>query len=189
MRNDLQGICSGIDRELRGLDETQQRVGYHRISRRVLALAGLYDHLLGIQPSGTVAMDSYLAALCARIAAAADLASRGITLDAETQPVGMSIDRAGRLAVAINELVANAAEHAFPDGRAGRIIVRLFMGFMESAGGRVPIVTVSDDGCGFHGPRPGSAGLGFVDRLVRGAGGVLTRSDGLGTEWRITLPA
>ena len=185
IRNDLQGICSGIDLEIRRLADAGQRGGYDRVSRRVLALAALYDHLLGIQSGGIVEMGAYLGSLCQRIAAAADLPSRGIALAAETQPIGMTIDRAGRLAIAVNELVANAAEHAFPNGQSGKIVVRLFT--PDAGGAGRPVVTVSDDGCGFQGPRPGSSGLGFVDRLVRGAGGVLTRLDGPGTEWRIAL--
>lgn len=183
VRNDLQGICSSLDREARNL-EGAERSGYDRVIRRVMALAGLYDHLLGAQAGNAVEMDAYLNSLCRKIAAASDLPSRKITLAVDAQPLGMPIDRAGRLAIAVNELVANAAEHAFPSDLAGNITVRLFM---QDAG--CPIVSVSDDGCGFRGPRPGSAGLGFVDRLVRGLGGVLTRLDGVGTEWRIALPS
>jgi len=53
----------------------------------------------------------------------------------------------------------------------------------------VPVLSVGDDGRGFAGPRPGGAGLGFVERLVRQAGGTLAREDGGGTLWRIALPA
>ncbi len=184
-RNDLQGIYSSISREIRGLDDASQRAGYNRVSRRVLALAGLYDHLLGLQADDGVEMAVYLGSLCHKIAAATDLASRGIVLATDMQPVGMTVERAGRLAVAVNELVANAAEHAFPDGVAGTITVRLFARGPDGTG--CPVIVVSDDGCGFKGMRPGSAGLGYVERLVRGAGGVLTRLEGAGTEWRIAL--
>ena len=185
VRNDLQGICSSIDRESRNLDDAEQRGGYDRVSRRVRALAGLYDHLLATHSGGIVEMGAYLTSLCVRIATAADLTSLGIVLEAETQAVEMTIDQAGRLAIAVNELIANAAEHAFPNGRPGKIVVRLFVRDVDGIG--YPVVTVSDDGSGFRGPRPGSAGLGFVERLVRGAGGVLKRMDGVGTEWQITL--
>ena len=187
IRNDLQGICSSIGREVRGIAGLEHRAGYDRVNRQVLALAGLYDHLLGRPTAGTVEMGAYLSSLCLKIAAAADLPSRGIDLVADTQPLAMPVDRAGRLAVAVNELVANAAEHAFPDGRAGRITVRVVE--RQSDPAACPVVTVSDDGCGFKGPRPGSAGLDLVERLVRGAGGVLARSGASGTEWKIALPS
>ncbi len=200
VRNDLQGICSSLDREVRALEDPRQRAGHERVRRRVMALAGLYEHLLDIQEprqgavqAGGVDMAVYLAAMCAKIAAAGDLGARGIALRTDMQPVGMSVERAGRLAIAVNELIANAIEHAFPDGRAGTITVRL-----RAAGtGSGLAVVVSDNGDGFRGSRPGSAGLGFVERLVRGAGGVLTREDAAtanatpassgGTEWLIWL--
>lgn len=185
IRNDLQGILFSIEREARGAIGTQN-AGYDRVGRRVLALAGLYDHLLGIRTGGTVEMGAYLTSLCLKIAAAADLLSRGIALLADTQARDMTIDQAGRLAIPVNELVANAAEHAFPNGSAGRITVRLFERDSDQA--THPVVSVSDDGCGFKGPRPGRTGLSLVERLVRGAGGTLTRLDASGTEWQIALP-
>ncbi len=185
VRNDLQGICSSLDREGRKMADEEQRGGYDRVGRQVQALAALYNYLAGARSGGPIDMGAYLGSLCMRIEAAGALASRGIAVGVETQPVSMAIDRAGRLAIAVNELVANAAEHAFPDGRGGKIMVRLFA---QTAGGSgSSVVTVGDDGCGFKGPRPGSNGLSFVERLVRGAGGVLTRSEGEGTEWRIAL--
>jgi hypothetical protein len=42
-----------------------------------------------------------------------------------------------------------------------------------------PVLTVTNDG--FAGPQPGSASLNLVERLIRQAGGVLTREDGIGT--------
>ena len=187
IRNDLQGICSSIHREALAAAGAEHRGGYDRLNRRVLALGALYDHLLGIPTSDMVEMGAYLNSLCLKIAAAADLKSRGIVLVADTQPLSMTIDRAGRLAIAVNELVANAAEHAFPDSRAGHITVRLFERNGDQAA--CPVVSVSDDGCGFKGVRPESAGLSFVERLVRGAGGVLARSGASGTEWEIALPS
>ena len=185
VRNDLQEICSSIDHERSSVGNAEQRAGYKRVSRRVLALAELYDHLLGAESGSTVEMGAYLGSLCLRIAVAADLSSRGIALSSETQPISLPVDRAGRLAIVVNELVANAAEHAFPDGQAGKIVVRLFARIADGTG--LPVVTVTDNGCGFKGLQPGRAGLGLVNRLVRGAGGVLTRLDGAGTEWQIAL--
>lgn len=187
IRNDLQRVCSSIGRECRLLEDAGRRAGYDRVARQVLAIAGLYDHLLNVGSGELVEMGAALDTLCHRIAAAADLPARGIEVRVEWQPIRVPADAAVRLAVAVNELVANAADHAFPDGRSGRITVRLFASVVDGAS--VPIVAVRDDGCGFKGTRPGGAGLGFVERLARGAGGVLTRNDEAGTEWRITLNA
>lgn len=185
VRNDLQAISFAIGSELRHAVGPAQRAAFARLSRRVMAIAGLYEHLLGSRMDGDVDIGAFLRSLCVRIADAADLKSRSIKLSVDAQPLAIPVGRALPIAVAVNELVANAAEHAFPRGRAGRITVQVLAKGTDGAGR--PVVTVADDGCGFLGKQPGSAGLGFVERLVRQAGGVLAREDGAGTRWHMEI--
>lgn len=183
VRNDLQGICSSLDWEARHADAVY-RESLGRVIGRVFALAELYDQLLGADTTGEVEFGAYLRALCDRIAAAGGLAARSIALRVEAQALVLPRDRALPLAVALNEMVSNAAKHAFAGG-GGTIRV----GLLAAGPAGVPVLSVGDDGRGFAGPRPGGAGLGFVERLVRQAGGTLAREDGGGTLWRIALPA
>lgn len=187
VRNDLQAIYYAVEGEARHAADPLQRAGFERVSRRVMALAGLYDHLLGARLEGSVDMGPYLSLLCDKITDATGLASRAIELRVDAQRLRMPLRRALQIAVAVavNELVANAAEHAFPDRRPGTITVRLLAKGEDGTG--CPVVTVADDGCGFQDTRPGSAGLGFVERLVRQAGGVLAREDGAGTRWHMEI--
>ena len=185
VRNDLQVIYSVLVTEARKTADPLERTGFDRVSRRVMALGGLYDHLLGLSGTDKVDMGAYLQSLCGKIATAADLPSRAITLEVDTDYLKMAPDHAVRLAVVINELVTNAVEHAFPERTSGRIIVTLRAKGADGTG--PPVVTVMDDGCGFQGPRPGSSGLTFVERLTHQAGAVLDREDGGGTRWNIRL--
>lgn len=185
VRNDLQALYCTVEGEARQVVDPLQRAGFRRINRRVMTLAGLYDHLLGARLDGDVDMGLYLSSLCDKIADAADLASRAIELSVNAQHLTMPLGRAIKIAVAVNELVANAAEHAFPHRRPGRITVRLLANGEGGTG--CPVVTVADDGCGFKGPRPDSTGLSLVERLVRQAGGVLAREDGNGTRWHMEI--
>lgn len=188
VRNDLQGLHNSVMLEARSA-AGPLRAGFERVNRRIMGLAGLYDHLLSRKWGDSIDVDIYLRSLCDMIAEAADLPSRSIELSAETQPLAMPLDRVLQLSIAVNELVANAAEHAFPDNKPGKIMVRLLA--RGEDGLSEPVVTVSDDGRGFSGPRPGSAGLTFVERLAQRAGGVLDRmdgKDGRGTCWRIKFP-
>ena len=106
-------------------------------------------------------------------------------MNADLETLMLPIGQAVRLAVAINELVTNAVEHAFPDGRRGTIEVGLTA--IPDDGDNSPSIRVSDDGCGFNGPRVGSAGLVFVADLAHQAGGTLEREEAEGTRWRIRL--
>ena len=184
VRNDLQGVCASVGAEARRVADTAQRQGFGRISGRVLALAGLYDHLLGTGAGREVEFGGYLRTLCRRIVEAGALEARSIDLHVETEAVAMPRRRALSLAVAVNELVSNAAEHAFVGRHFGRITVAL-----RATEGGGAVLSVADSGCAFAGPRPGGAGLGFVEHLVQQAGGVLEREDDGGTTWRIVLGA
>ncbi|HDR06907.1 MAG TPA: sensor histidine kinase, partial [Candidatus Coatesbacteria bacterium] len=55
----------------------------------------------------------------------------------------VDIDTAIPLALVINELVANALEHAFPDGRRGTITIGL-----KRAGTTGAVLKIADDGVG-----------------------------------------
>jgi two-component sensor histidine kinase len=55
----------------------------------------------------------------------------------------MSTDRAIRAALVVTELVTNAAKHAYPNGRSGKIWVRLERGDDNTAR-----ITVRDEGAG-----------------------------------------
>lgn len=188
LRNDLQLICSSVDRESRTSTDAMLRERFDRIQRQVRALATLYDHLLE-RGHGEDAIDlgSYLQLLCRKIVEASDFPSRGISLFADMQPVTMRPSRAVQIGIAINELVANAAEHAFVTASSGQIQVRLQADTNGQPGGCM--LTVADDGCGFTKPRVGGAGLGFVGRLASRAGAELTHEDGAGTVWRLSFAA
>src|SRR5262249_13017173 len=64
-----------------------------------------------------------------------------IECEADSRPVGMQ--QAVLLGLILNELVTNAVKHAFPDGRAGRIRVRL------KALDPQLCLSAEDDGVGF----------------------------------------
>ncbi|HEX7117493.1 MAG TPA: response regulator [Longimicrobiales bacterium] len=91
------------------------------------------------------------------------------------------------LALAMNELITNALEHAFPDGRTGW--VRITVG---DAGGEV-VVEIADDGVGMAASESGEvvgSGRSIVDALVRGdLGGRVERIPSeRGTHLRLRFP-
>ena len=150
-----------------------------------MALGELYTHLLSQRETDEVDMGAYLRSLCDKITYAADLSARGITLNATTtECLMMPLDRAVRLAVAVNELVTNAAKHAFPNRTSGKITIQLIA---QNTDGGPPVMSIADDGCGFTDPRPGGASLTFAMQFIHQASGVLEREDGPRTRWHIQL--
>jgi PAS domain S-box-containing protein len=94
----------------------------------------------------------------------------------------LPVARAAPLALIVNELVANAARHAFPQGRAGTITL-----VVQRAGPGLGEVVVADDGIGLketHGRNTpqGSLGLHLMPRLARQAHATLRFAVETGTQ-------
>ena len=185
VRNDLQLVQSLATIEARRAADPSAKAGFDTIGRRVMSLATLYDHLLGVGMERWVDFGEYLASLCAKISLAEGFESRGIKLVTDLQSLALDLDRAVSLGVAVNELVANAAEHAFDDGQNGTITIRLTPADPHT-GNRATLI-VADDGRGLGKARDGSSGLELVRGLVRRARGRVELVAGEGTIWRIAL--
>jgi two-component sensor histidine kinase len=77
-------------------------------------------------------------------------------------PLFLNTDRAIALALVVTELVANAAKHAYSDGKRGSIWVRLGRG-----DGEVAQVSVCDEGAGLPPDFEINRDVGLGMRLVR----------------------
>src|SRR5262249_58025165 len=97
-------------------------------------------------------------------------------------------DRAMPCGLIINELVANAFKHAFPEGRSGHVCVDL-----SSADGRHCTLTVRDDGVsmptGLDLGRGRSLGLQLVHDLADQLHGTVAISRERGTTFTIDFDA
>jgi two-component sensor histidine kinase len=113
-----------------------------------------------------------------------------ITAKVTMEPLRLSVEQAIPAGLVLNELIANALEHAFPDGREGSILVE-----GRLASGQVDLA-VRDDGVGLpSGFDPsgtaGSLGLRLVAILVRQLKGSLKLecpSGSGGSVFRIQFP-
>jgi two-component sensor histidine kinase len=133
-------------------------------------------------------MATYLEELCAALAEALFL--RGaITLSCDSDHVALPRDRAVSLGLVINELVTNAAKHAFEESAAGAITVSF------KAHGKGWRLTVTDDGKGMPPRKParksdGGLGRRLVEAFAKQAGGAVTTESGAdGTTVTVDLAA
>ncbi len=88
-----------------------------------------------------------------------------VRLEFEGDAAALNERQGFSLALAMNELITNALEHAFPDGRSGMVRISV-----QDVGGEIR-VEVADDGIGMPDTDRGEvvgSGRSIVDALVRG---------------------
>jgi two-component sensor histidine kinase len=131
-------------------------------------------------------MAAYIHELCAALAEALFL--RGpIRLECDAAHAALPRDRAVSLGLIVNELVTNAAKHAFGDREGGAISVRFAA---HNAGWRL---IVADNGMGMPAEvqskgRPGGLGQRLIEGFVRQARGTIrAESGGEGTVVTVDL--
>ncbi|MBN9304597.1 MAG: hypothetical protein BGO82_12190 [Devosia sp. 67-54] len=153
------------------------------MGQRIAAMSAVHEHIYRSNSFSTVLAKPYIETLVENIRAGGDPKVRVVEqLDA----VSVDKDAATPLGLILNEVVANAFKHAFPDGREGTITVQLARG--DDGRGRL---VVEDDGVGFD---PATPAKGIGQRLIRalteqlGGQSRFEPAPGGGTRFELTFP-
>jgi len=183
VRNNLQLVYGMLNREIerQGNDDGS---GLESISRRVMTLAKVYDHLLGAGLEKTTDFASYLSSLCDDFRARQNHAAAGIELVCHVDPLMLDLDMATALGLVVAELISNSYRHAFPK-RTGTVKVSLR--YSHAAG--IGWLDFADDGVGFS-PQVERKrhGIGLVKRLMAQINGEATFQSDRGTTWTLKFP-
>jgi two-component sensor histidine kinase len=149
---------------------------------RIRSIGDLHTALYQQGSPEAVDLCPYLEALCQRLEASL-FADGQARIASSCAHIRCEVQEAVSLGLIVNELVTNAAKHAFAGGRPGTVSVTL------SAGPGERRLVVADDGQGLaetHGPE--SLGLRIVRSLTRSLGGeVHVRAKG-GLSIEVVLP-
>jgi|SRR5579872_5057970 len=185
MKNNFQTVAGLIEMQLRRANDEPAKAALKEALGRVVSISQAHRNLYAGEDVRTVDMAVYLKDLCANLAEALFLGEL-VRLECEAEPTPLERDRAVAVGLIVNELVTNAAKHAFTDGRTGQIRVAF-----ERAPSGYRLV-VEDDGQGlpadFASRRKG-LGRGLVEAFTRQAGGSLTVSKGPGARFEVDLAA
>ena len=178
VRNSLHLVYVLLTAELVGGHDPASIVAFRSIALRVMGLAQVFDHLLGIGMNKIINFGDYVQALCDNLP---DLyKEENVKLVCVVEPLRVDLDEATALGIIITELVNNAYLHAFPDG-AGEIAVTL-----RITAGRA-FLTIADTGVGYVEVETKRRGMGLVRRLVHQVGGTLSLRSDHGSSWTIAL--
>lgn len=186
IKNNFMMVGALVDIQRRGSDDPAVKEALSAVLARIESFARAHRWLYrgGAGGVGDVQMQSYISELCDALSQALTLHG-AVRLKCEADDVMMERDRAVTIGLLINELVTNAAKHAFEGRQSGNVSISFRR---AEQGWRL---VVADDGVGIDPSKaPVKSGLGqrLVEAFVRQANGALTReSDSSGTRVTIDL--
>lgn len=143
VKNNLAVISSLLYLQSVRTEDVELRTVLQESQRRVRSMALVHETLYQSDSLSAVEFGAYSAALCRQLHSSYTGSEQPITLDCELPRIVLPIDIAVPVALILNELVTNAFKHAFPDGRPGRIAVKVC-----DADDGARILSVEDNGVG-----------------------------------------
>lgn len=182
VKNNMQVITSLLNMQARTIADPGVRSLFTESQNRVKSMALIHEKLYQSQDLTRIPFEDYLHSLIAHLRNSFN--NSGVEITIFAGGVSLAIDQAIPCGLIINELVCNALKYAFPDGRAGRIEIRL----SRIDGDRIEL-EVADDGiglpAGFDPAGVQSLGYQLVLALTRQMRGELEVAGGPGT--RVTI--
>jgi|GEM_PF-204286 len=169
VKNNLQVVSSLFNLQMRSLPDGSARQILQQSAERVRAMALVHEKLCRSDRLQSIDIVAYVHDLCETLAAATGADERGIRIALQVEPIEIGLEASMPLGLLLNELICNSLKHAYPEGRAGTVTVRL-----ACAGRGQGLLEVFDDGIGFSAgmlrDKPVSLGLRLVATLARQLG-------------------
>ncbi|WP_196260448.1 sensor histidine kinase [Pelagibacterium limicola] len=171
--NSLQIIASVLMQSARRVQSEEARGHLHNAHHRVMSIAAL-QRQLSTSGDGDVELLPYFTQLSQSLGASMiadpDRLTIQVTADDSAVDAGVSVS----LGLIVTELVINALKHAFPDERAGTILIDY------KSSGSDWTLSVIDDGIGIpkgHNAPKAGLGSGIVEALVKNLNGEIEIRD------------
>lgn len=141
-KNNLNVVGAMVRLRLPAVSDPAARALLSEIESRIQTMGLVHQKLYRSRSLSEIDLVGYLHELGPLLNESLNLAARGLTLGVDASPVLVSVDVAIALGLVVNELVTNAAKHAFPDGQAGKIEIT------AASNGNEITLTVADSGRG-----------------------------------------
>ncbi len=142
VRNNMQIIASLSNMQAKRSRNEQVISALQENHNRVAAMATVHELLYQSQSLAHIDLQRYVTKLAERLLIVYGCAGQIDLKVVASETIEIDIHRAAPFGLILNELITNALEHAFPDGRSGSMEIRA-----HTTDGEVEI-TIADDGCG-----------------------------------------
>ena len=162
VKNNLQVMSSLLGLQSRAVSKQETRRAFEDSQDRIHSMALLHDMLCRSGNLARIDLAEYTQQLAAYLFRSYCIDAEHIRLSTQLDPVYLDLDGAVPYGLIVNELVANALRHAFPEGRRGEIHIEL-----RKLPDRRIRLTVRDDGVGLGSEEGWQKGNSLGFRLVR----------------------
>src|SRR6056297_1354399 len=187
VKNNLNVVASLLNLQSNQIESVEQARKALQLSQsRVHSMALVHEKLYQSSELARIDMNDYISRIVEELVQLYADESR-IELDLHIEDIALTITQAVPFGLLLNELVTNSLIHAFPDGRQGKISIRL-----SSEAERECSLGVCDTGIGFSDTTGmtdrTSLGLQLVEVLSEQLHGVAQLSNDGGACFRLSFP-
>ncbi len=174
VKNNFQIVSSLLALQTDPLEDGAALTLARQFQSRVMAMALVHQKLYQTEGLSRIDTGAYVEDLAGFLVQT--FCAGPVEHEVDAVPVALSVDTAVPLGLILSELVCNACEHAFPEGRAGTVRVTLRRAAPEGDGAPAAaderfVLTVADDGVGLppdaEARQAASLGLSLVRDLAR----------------------
>lgn len=143
VKNNLQVISSLLDLRAMRTEDDRLRELCQEARAKIQTMALIHTHIYQSGEFTRIALKNYLRDLIHYLAQIHSDRRRPISVEIRGDEIRLSVSQAMPLALVINEAIANAYKHAFPEGFAGKITIDL-----EKRGEDSACLRIKDNGIG-----------------------------------------
>jgi len=180
VKNNLQTVTSLLNLYARIPRGEAIKQAFADVQTRINTLALVHRHLYESQDLREIDLAAFMSNLVRLIQDGSGVPTRRVRLKVDIPSITLSGDRAVPLALLTTEILTNAFKHAFPDHRAGNILVQ-----MRAEPDGKAMLTIADDGVGTADETAivgtSTMGQNLIGAFTRQLGGKLTASGPPGT--------
>jgi two-component sensor histidine kinase len=187
IKSNLQIISSLLRLETGRAQQAETASVLQEMQGRIRCMALLHESMNESGSSVEVNLGTYLEHLSKQVFRMANTRGAAIRLRTDIASLSVGIDQAACCGLLVNELIANALQHGFPDGREGLVCV----GLRSASDCRHLHVWVSDDGVGMASTKAAAQhpklGLQLVSDLAQQLGGTVNVESVQGTQFSLSF--
>ena len=186
VKNNLLVVSSLLEMQSDAIEDPEIIKMFKNSQYRLHSMALVHEQLYQSKSLKELDFSVYLKALVEKISDSYDLSEQGIKFIVDVEKIDLNIETAHSCGLIVNELIANALEHAFPNRASGSIWLNL-----KQDNNYGVILKIKDNGVGvpenFDFYNSESLGLKLVRILTRQLEGEIKLDTSNGTCFKITF--